>query len=124
MSADDGESLLQEINTYYQGKMPPDCFEFFKRFTLCKNDHDEEIKKTKGTEFYHDYLTNPFSRVDGCKNEFNAYSKCYYDFYNRYVDLKNYVAKIEGKPLPFDKKLIKEDLKRNRSFYNFGLNKF
>ena len=124
MSAENGESLLKEINNYYQGKMPPECFELFKRFTLCKETNDEEIKKTKGTEFYNDYLTNPFSRVDGCKNEFTAYSKCYYDFYNRYVDLRNYVAEIEGKPMPFDKKLLREDSLRNRSHNNFGLNKF
>jgi hypothetical protein len=124
MSDGNKESLLKEINTHFEGKMPPKCFELFKRFNLCKLDHDEELKKTKGREFFQDYLTDPFSRVDGCKNEYDSYYKCYDDFYKRYVDLKNYVAELEGKPLPFDKKLIKEDLTRNRSVYNFGLNKF
>jgi len=125
MSAEDGESLIRDINNHYEGKMPPECFQLLKRFTLCKYDHNQELKKTKGSEFFQDYLTDPFSRVNGCKNEFNAYSKCYNDFYKRYIDLKNYVAEIEGKSnLPFDKKLMKEDYARNRSRYNFGLNKF
>jgi hypothetical protein len=124
MSAGDGESLINEINSFYEGQMPPECFQLLKRFTLCKLENDEEIKKSKGTEFYRDYLTDPFSRVDGCKNEYNSYTKCYDDFYRRYIDLKNYVAEIEGKPLPFNKKLMQEDYARNRSYYNYGLNKF
>lgn len=124
MSSADGESLINEINTHYEGSMPPECFQLLKRFTLCKLENDDEIKKTKGIEIYRDYLTDPFSRIDGCKNEYNSYTKCYNDFYKRYIDLKNYAAEIEGRPSPFNKKLMKEEYARTRSHNNFGLNQF
>lgn len=117
------EELLSSIEAELKSQMPEECFNQLKKFTLCKNDHDAEIKKTKGEAFYREYTTEPYSRVEGCKNEFDSYSKCYFDFLNRYKDLKNYVAEIEGKAIPFNKETFEYD-RKNMTKFNIGLNKF
>ena len=116
--------LLNSIEAKLKSTMPEGCYNMFKKFTLCKSDVDSEIIKTKGLNYYQEYITEPFSRIDGCKNEFNSYSKCYYDFHERYIDLKNYTAEIEGKKAPFDRKEMEKDKKKYMTTYNFGLNKF
>ena len=124
MTSESHEEAYNNIEAALQGRMPEDCLALFKRFSLCKIDHDAEIKKTRGFAAYQDYLTDPFSRIDGCKNEYYAYDKCYGDFTERYVDLKNYVAEIEGNKSYYDRKEYDKDLKKNATVYNYGLNKF
>jgi hypothetical protein len=98
------ENPLNQLESELKGSMPDECIQALKKFTLCKVTHDEELKKTIGLKGMLDYSTDPFTHIDGCKNEYHNYNKCYSDFYKRWVDLKNYVAIIEGKPLPFNKK--------------------
>jgi len=118
------EDALNQIETTFKNQMGEECYAKFKRFTLCKLDYDEELKKKIGLKGFKDYETDPFSRIDGCKNEFYSYSKCYSDFTERFIDMHNYVAEIEGKKSYYDRKDLDRDMKTNATRYNFGLNKF
>lgn len=118
------EENLNSVEEYLKGNMPEECLMNFKKFYKCKLDSDEELIKKLGYAKFTKQQTDPFSFVNGCKNEFNNLVKCQNDFVDRYMDLKNYVAEIEGKRQPFDKKEIERDLKKNMTTYNFGLNKF
>ncbi len=118
-----GEDFLNNYESELNSRMPENCVALFKRFTLCKLDHDESILKTKGRVFYTEYQTEPYAAVDGCKNEYSAYNQCYEDFKERFYDLKNYVASLNNQAMPFDKD-FERDRKKNMTKYNFGLNKF
>lgn len=124
MTTEFTEETLNQIETELKSKMPEDCYNMFKRFTLCKLDYDEEMKKKLGVHNFRDYKTDPFSRIDGCKNEFYKYDKCYSDFIESYVDMHNYVADIKGEKSIYDRKELDRDLEKNKTQYNFGLNKF
>jgi hypothetical protein len=115
-----GEELLVSIESHFKEKMPDECLNAFKRYTLCKYERNEEIKKTKGLEYFKDYSTEPFARVEGCKNEYYNYHNCYFEFYYRYLDMKNYVAELQGNKPVFD---INEEEKKIK-IKNIGLNKF
>jgi hypothetical protein len=115
-----GNDLITELDTLLEGTMPKDCYDAYKRFSLCKFDRNEEILKTKGLAYFKEYQTEPFARVEGCKNEYNKFDTCISNFQDRYYDMHNYIAEIEGKPPKFDKKKIEKEIKKN----NIGLNKF
>lgn len=115
-----GEELLNSLENHYKGNMPPECLEGFKRFTLCKLNRDEEIKNTKGFAYFQDYLTTPFSRVEGCRTEYDNFHKCYFDFMYRYYDMKKYVSQINGETPKYTRKKFENEIKLN----NLGLNKF
>jgi hypothetical protein len=101
------EEFINKYESDLQGRLPEECLGYFKRFTLCKLDHDESVKASKGYAYFkYDYSTLPDSNIDGCKNEFTKFDKCRKDFQYRYWDLKNYVASITGQPKPFDKEEI------------------
>ena len=118
------EELLTSIDSELRSQMPEECYDHFKKFNLCKLDFEAEYKNKHGYKAFVDFQTDPYSRVAGCSNEYNSYTKCHSEFVNRYIDLKNYVGEIEGKPIPYDRKELDKDLKKNMSVYNFGLNKF
>lgn len=120
----EGNELIDNVEKEIKGKMPPECYEKLKRFTLCKFSHDQEVIKEKGYEHFLQNYGAPFQRVAGCKTEFDNYNNCYQDFYNRYIDLKNYVADLEGMPRPFNKKELRQRNAENFTKNNFGLNKF
>ena len=115
-----GEELLNSLDSYYKGKMPAECYDGYKKFTLCKFERNEEVLKTKGLAYFKDYSTEPLSRVECFKNEYDTFHKCYYDFLYKYQDLKNYVSQIEGKSPQYDLKEIDNDLKLGQ----FAFNKF
>jgi hypothetical protein len=120
MSDQDLEAFQKEID----GKMPPECVERHKKFTACTTKRYNDLLAEHGYNWVQEYYKEPLSRSGGCKNELEGYSKCFWDFHWKYIDLKNYVAEIEGKPLPYDKKSMKRDFKENYSNYNYFLNKF
>jgi hypothetical protein len=118
------DELIQGLEEELKGSMPEECYNAFKRFNACKFNHDKEKYKELKFVKFEEYQTYALSRVDGCKNEYAKFNKCREDFFWRYIDLKNYVAEIEGRPLPYNKRALKADLKENLTKYNFGLNKF
>lgn len=101
------ELSYESIENTLKGKMPEECIGYFKRFSLCKYDHDQEIISTKGKNFYNKYIYSPDSHIDGCTNEYSKFNKCVRDFNLQYMDLKNYVANINGEPAPYEKSELK-----------------
>lgn len=118
------EDALTNFENELKGSMPEECYNGYKKFVACKNKFDEQLLAEKGYQAFQDFYKEPLSRTAGCKNEFDAYVKCQTDFFWRYIDLKNYVAEIEGLPLPYNKKAMKLDMKKNLTAHNIGLNKF
>jgi hypothetical protein len=118
------ENQIQNHFKQLEGELPGECVELLKSFYNCKLKHDEEFFKDKDAAFIRDYQYQPFARVEGCKTTWDKFQKCKEDFTWRYIDMKNYVAQVEGKTPPFNKEAIKQDLKENLTTYNYGLYKF
>src|SRR5690349_17057650 len=118
------EDQLKEHFDKLAGELPEECVELLKSFYHCKVNHDEELFKDKDAEFIKNYQFEPFSRVEGCKTTWDKFYKCKENFTWKYINMKNYVAKIEGRTPPYNKELIKQDLEQNLTKYNFGLYKF
>lgn len=118
------EDLIADLNNELQGQLPEECIESFKRFHACKYNNDQELLEQVGWKEFQERSTRAFARVAGCKKEHQKLVACQENFFWRYIDLKNYVAEIEGRPLPYNKEDIKADLRTNYTKYNFGLNKF
>ena len=115
---------VEKLELELSKELPEDCILKFKRFTACKFKFDNDFEEKEGYSKFKEFKEQPVSRVKGCLNEWNSYFRCTQEFMWRYIDLKNYVAEIEGVPLPYNKKEIKRDLQKNLSKYNYGLNKF
>ena len=100
LSAEAIENHLKEI-------MPEECLGYFKKYKLCRYNLTQELIKTKGiTNFSTEVMTLPDANIQGCSIEHAKFAKCYKSFYLRYMDLKNYVALINGNHPPFDKQEI------------------
>ena len=106
------------------GELPPECVDLYKGFLACKVQYDEELFKDKDLDFKENYQYQPFSRIEGCKTMWNSFYKCKEDFINKYIDLKNYVAELNGHPPAINKLDRKIQLEANYTRFNFGLNKF
>lgn len=120
----DQELTIEEYETQLKGEMPPQCYELFKKFTACKDKFDNDLIAEKGQEHFNKQWEEPLFRTKGCKGIWDSYTKCQDDFFWKYVDLKNYVARIEGTRKPYSKKELKEHFEKNKSNNNIGFNKF
>lgn len=120
MTSSFSEDDLTNVEAEIKGTMPEECYNNFKRLALCHYEKVQEVEKTSGKEKVYEMYTTPTGRYEGCMNEYNALHKCYFDFFYRYVNLKNYAAEIEGKSKPFDKKEVERQIKN----MNIGINKF
>jgi hypothetical protein len=115
------EDLFSQVEDELKGKLPEECINKFKRFQACRLDKENE-EKAKGFRHVKDQQTLPLAYFEGCRKEWENYNKCKEEFFWRYIDLKNYVAEIEGKQHPFNKTNIKDYLEK--TYDKFAVNKF
>ncbi len=104
------EELYDQVDNYYKNRMPTECLDGFKKFTMCAKEKQAEVMQNEGLNAYNEWRKTPLSSREGCTGEYQKFHTCYSEFMHRYWDMKNYVCELEGRPREFDTKKLGEGL--------------